>query len=235
MCVCARAQHISIDAKCKTCTCGLLDEQVSKLFFYVSWRGARTYGCLSWLTKTRQHGGVNVPAFRLRDWKWLTQEPLCPISLSITRALIFRHYMSLEFLHCTVVAIWYLKDLKGKSQLPILLYDLWWVYIICVYNGIFDDGISNPAYAPFFLSGLLLLCFARKMHSNFTSRFDKQFWARVWVCACVYVCVSVLLVVGCPGCTASSRLVARAWWFQLGVGNLLGRGGLVLQDQHLGT
>jgi len=31
--VCVRAQHISIDAKCKTCTCGLLDEQVSKLFF----------------------------------------------------------------------------------------------------------------------------------------------------------------------------------------------------------
>ena len=53
-------------------------------------------------------------------------------------------------------------------------------------NGTIDDGSSNLACTFFFLSGLLPLCFARKIYSNLTIRLAI-------LSKCVCVCVLSLL------------------------------------------
>ena len=56
---------------------------------FLNCTGPGTHDCLSWPTKTKQHGGANVPQFLIfRYGTWLTQEPPCqanclPISISI--------------------------------------------------------------------------------------------------------------------------------------------------------
>ena len=53
-------------------------------------------------------------------------------------------------------------------------------------NGTIDDGSSNLACTFFFLSGLLPLCFARKIYSNLTIRLAI-------LSKCVCVCVLLFL------------------------------------------
>ena len=57
------------------CVYRLNRRKTSSLYYIIYGRGPGTHHCLSWPTKTRQYGGVNVPAIFLRDGTWLTREP----------------------------------------------------------------------------------------------------------------------------------------------------------------
>jgi len=73
-------------------------------------RGAATHDCLSWPTKTRQHGGVNVPASSI-FWSALHgPKPRTPT---------WR-----QFMLCTFAAIWYLTLSYSSLILEMLDFNL---------------------------------------------------------------------------------------------------------------
>ena len=69
--------------RCQTLTCLISRLLGLTIYLFIAiCRGPGTHDCLSWPTKTRQHGGVNIPAFSISSFlSWQPEKPRTGVSI----------------------------------------------------------------------------------------------------------------------------------------------------------
>ena len=95
------------DVICLTCLISRLLGLTLYLFLVIICRAPGTHDCLSWPTKTRQHGSVNIPAFSISNFlSW--QPAKTRTGVSIIWIYISNSFNLATTLAMAMVAPWYL-------------------------------------------------------------------------------------------------------------------------------